>query len=217
MGAIALALIVLLFTPARVRFAYDRGDVTARASFGPVKIPLYPREEKPAGKKKSGRSKPAAKKKPAGEKKKLSVNFRQILYSLETLPPILGRALGRLGSRVRVSPLKVHVLVAGEDPAKTAMLYGRLQGALGAALPQIHRVIRIQEQDIQLFPDFREEKMDVIADVGVSIRLWDVLVIALCAGASGLKWLIGFRKLADNAAEDDNTVKKSAEDAADVA
>jgi len=202
--AILVLLCVLLFTPIRLQAAYDQGEISAEAGFGPVKIPLYPREEaaeKKTTKKKNGKKSDAAEKS-TGEKKKRKINKEQIFYTLEKLPPILGKALKRLGQRICVCPLKLHLLVAGRDPADVALLYGRLNAALEGALPTLHRILDIREQDIQLFPDFQQEEMDCIAHVGVAIRLWDVLVIGVCAGASILQWLIGFRKLAETPSEE---------------
>jgi len=205
MCVIIFILALILLIPARVCVSYDRGVLTASVRYGPLSIALYPRPEKKADdavlqKEKvpsepvpTGESAPAVQK----EKKKFSINADQILYSLEKLPPILGRALKRVGRRIRIEPLKIHLLVAGTDPADTARLYGKLQASLAGGLPILHRMVRIREQDIQLFLDFQEEKPDCIAEVGVSLRPWDALVIGLCAGGSALQWFIGFRKLAD--------------------
>ena len=85
------------------------------------------KKKKKPSKKKEKTDKPA--------KKKAGINREQILYALEKLPPILGRALQRTGRSIRVRPLKVYVLVAGRDPADTALLYGQLEAALHGALP----------------------------------------------------------------------------------
>lgn len=216
-GIIILCVIVLLFAlvlllPVGVRISYDRGELAASVRYGPVHIALYPRPEKAADEVKLQKEEKLPEPVPAQdsadaapEKKKFSINADQILYTLEKLPPILGRALKRAGKRMRIEPLKVHLLVAGTDPADTARLYGKLEAALAGGLPVLHRLVRIREQDIQLFLDFQEEKMDCIADVGVSIRPWDVLLIALCAGGSALKWFLGFKKLADKPAASDTT------------
>lgn len=124
------------------------------------------------------------------------INWEQISYSLDVLPGVLVRALSRTRRRIRITPLKIHVLVAGKDPADTAVLYGKLQGVLAGTLPALHRAVRIKNQDIRLFPDFTQERMDFIADVGVRIRFWDVLVVAFGAAGGALKWFIGFRKRA---------------------
>ncbi len=199
--ALLALLLLILFVPAHVLFSYDRGELALGVRFGPVSRPLYPSVEKKPRKKKAEKPKEEKPKeeKPEEEKKKkkkFSVNLDQILYTLETLPPILGRALRRTVRRIRISPLKVWLLVAGTDPADTATLYGKLQAALGAGMPALHRLVRISDQDVRLFVDFQETKPDCIAEVGLSIRVWDLLVVAACAGASGIKWFLGFRKLA---------------------
>ena len=226
LGVLLLLLAVILLTPAGVRFRYDQGDLSLLVRFGPLKLQSVPRKEKKPSRRKPKEKKPEKKqaekkaaadpekkpaektaaeksapekpkpKKKAEKKPRAKINREQILYSLETLPPILGRALKRTGRRLRLTPLKVHLLVAGPDPADTALLYGRLEAALGAALPALHRLVRIKDQDVRLFLDFQREQMDLIADVGLSLRPWDLVSVGLRAGGSLLKWYLRFRKLA---------------------
>ncbi len=226
LGVLLLLLAVILLTPAGVRFRYDQGDLSLLVRFGPLKLQIFPRKEKKPSRRKPKEKKPEKKqaekkaaadpekkpaektaaeksapekpkpKKKAEKKPRAKINREQILYSLETLPPILGRALKRTGRRLRLTPLKVHLLVAGPDPADTALLYGRLEAALGAALPALHRLVRIKDQDVRLFLDFQREQMDLIADVGLSLRPWDLVSVGLRAGGSLLKWYLRFRKLA---------------------
>lgn len=203
LGVILALLAAALLTPAAVRLTYDQGELAVRVGWGPVGRTLLPAPEKQANKKPSKPKKTDkhAKKRTKSaeniaEQKKKKLTREQLLYSLETLPPILGRALRRTGRRVRIQPLRLHLLVAGSDPADTAMLYGRLQAAQAALLPALHRLVRIREQDIQLFLDFQREELDCIAEIGVSIRLGDALAVALRSGGELLRWLVGFRRLA---------------------
>lgn len=192
---ILLLLGLILFTPILVRVIREEEGLLVRLHVGPVKLQVYPpkeeaqqpleEEEKPQEKK--------IKEKPAKQRKPLTKE--QILYLVEKLPPILGRALRRVSHRVRIGPLKVYVLLSEEDPADTALLYGKVEAALMAALPVLHRHLQIRDQDIRIYPDFQGSGMDYRLDVGIAIRLWDVLVIGLCAGASGLKTLIGMKRL----------------------
>ena len=210
LAVICLILAIVLFTPAGGRVTYDQGSVVVNVRFGPILIPVYPREK---GKKEASPRKEEKEQPPEGQeeqtkaKKKLRVNQAQILYTLEKLPPVLGKALKRVGKSLRFSPLKLHLLVAGSDPAQTAILFGKLEAALNAGLPVLHRITRIRDQDIRLFLDFQEERMDCIADVGVSTRLWDLLVMALFAGAGVFKWFLGFRRLADKPAPADQSTE----------
>ena len=194
---ILLLLGLVLFTPIRARVSRDEEGLRVWLKIGPAKIPLYPEKlqeealEAPPQEKKEKKPKPG---KTAKKRKKLTME--QILYLLEGAPPILGRALRRTGRRIRICPLMVHVLVSAADPADTGLLYGKLQAALTTLLPMLHRRIHIAEQDIRLYPDFEGQGMDYRLDVGIAIRLWDILVIGLCAGASGVKLLVGMKKLA---------------------
>lgn len=192
------ALVIALILPAHIRFSYDQGALALRVRYGPLRLQLFPQKEKKASPAREGEADRPEKKKKKAQKPKprAKINLDQILYSLETLPPILGRLLRRTGRGVRVGPLKVHLLIACADPADTALLYGRIQAALSAALPTLHRTVRIKDQDIRLFPDFLGDRMDLIADVGLSLRPWVLISAGVRAGGSALKWFLGFRKLA---------------------
>lgn len=203
LGLLALLAVILLI-PAKVRFTYDRGDLELLLCFGPVKLKLFPRPEKPEEAPDENRKKKPKKPKKEkeqneqqekGEKDKPKITREQILYALETLPPILLRALKRTGRRIRIQPFKVYLLVAGPDPADTALLYGKLEGALGALLPALDQTVKTREEDIRLFLDFTEPGMDCIADVGAALRPWDLVSVGVRAAGSLLKWYLGFRKL----------------------
>jgi len=180
-----------------VRVVYDQGDLTVKVRFGPVKLQVLPQPEKTEQAEKKPKKEPKKKEKKEKPKKpKAKINREQIFFALEKLPPILGRALRRTGKSIRIEPLKVWLLAAGNDPADTALLYGQLEAALAAGLPVLRRVIRIKEEDIRLYLDFTEQQMDCIADVGIALRPWSLVTIGVRALASLVKWYFGFRKLA---------------------
>lgn len=230
-GLLALLFIALLI-PAEVRFQYEAGQPLLWARYGPVKLRLFPRKEKPeesAGKKKkkpekkkskrkklkaekSGKKKPEAEKsekKSRRKKPKAKINREQILYALEKLPPILGRALKRTGRSIHIKPLKLYVLAAGPDPADAARLYGRLDAALAAGVPILENTLRVKDLDVRLYVDFQEERMDFIADAGVWLLPCSLVWMALRAGGSLLKWYIGFRKLASPPPEPEEDKEKT--------
>lgn len=206
LGVILLLLLIALRIPAYVRVNYEQGELRVFVKYAWMTIPLFPKSEKRASKKPE-EDKPPKDTQPGNEtKQKKKINRDQIFYTLDVLPPVFLRAVKRLGRRIRIEPLKVHVLVATSDPADTAILYGKIQSVLGAVLPPLHSCIKIREQDIQLFPEFCEEKMDFIVDAGIGIAPGDVLSIAFRALGGILKWFIGFRKRASKEpAEQDNS------------
>lgn len=196
LGLLAVVLL-LLMVPVKVRGAYRDGKAEVTVRYGPVKLQILP----PKGKKESEEPKPAKpqKARPKKEKPKkprAKINTEQILYALEKLPPILGRALKRTGRSIHIRPLQLYILAAGPDPAAVGILYGRLEAALAAGFPVLERVLRIQDADVRLYVDFTARQMDFILDAGVSLRPWDLVWMALRAGGSLIKWYIGFRRLA---------------------
>ena len=199
LALLCLVLVLLLAAAAQVRVTYSQGELTLRAGYGPLSVRLYPpepkKEKRPKKAKKKKEQEPEEEEK-SREKRRLSITSEQILYTLETLPPILSRALGRMRRGIRIQPLKLHLLIAGEDPAGTALLYGRAQAALAAGMPFLRQAVHIREEDIRLFLDFQRTQPDCIADIGVSMRCGTAAGIFLRAGGSLVKWILGFRKLA---------------------
>ena len=201
------ALLVVLLIPVSVRISYEDKRFLVRFSYASWKKTLYSAEEKEeeqAVDETEKETKPQKEVKP-----KAKPNLKQIIYSLDVLPGILLRALRRTMRRIRIKPLKIHILIALGDPADTALLYGNLSGVLNATLPMLHRAVRIEDQDIQLFPDFSREGMDCIADVGIRIRPLDILVVAVLALGGMIKWYSGYKKLADKTDTTTNSEKNS--------
>ena len=199
-------LLVLLQIPVSVRFSYQDGAPEAALRYGPMRLSLFPGKKEPVGDRPEEKKKPE--KEPKPKKKGRRINREQILYALETLPPILGRALRRTGRSIRIRPLKIYVLVAGYDPADTALLYGRLEAALHGGLPLLRQAVRISEEDVRLYLDFTKRQMDVIADVGVSLRPGSLAWVGLRAAASLVKWFLGFRKLASPPDKEEKSQEK---------
>lgn len=216
---ILLLLVFVLFTPILVRVIREAEGLCVRLRVGPVKLQIYPPKKEEKGDKPPEEKKEPKEKKPKEKpaKKRKPPTAEQILYLLEVLPPVLGRALRRVSRRVRIGPLKIWLLLSTADPADTALLYGRVEAALMAALPILHRHLQIRDQDIRVYPDFEENGMACRLDIGVSIRLWDLLVIGLCAGTGGLKALIGMKRLGAKDAAGETNTKETAAGTADAA
>ena len=189
-------LLTLLLIPVYILVRYDDGEFQLLLKYSKLTVPIYPTDKGEDVKKAAEAEPPATEPTEKPGKEKSKVNREQILYSIDTLPRLLLKALRRTGKRLRIMPLKFHLLVATGDPADTAVLYGKIEGALAAFLPALHRTVRIREQDIQVIPDFCEDRMDCIVNVGIGMRPCHLLTIAFCALGGILKWYIGFKKRA---------------------
>ena len=209
LGVILLALLVLLLMPVSLRVSYERGVLRAWLRYAGRDIVLYPRE-------KQEQQEPEEKteKEKKSDAKKSGVNREQISYSLEKLPPLILKVLRRTARGISLRPLKLYLLVASADPADTAQLYGKLHGTFNAVLPQLHRILRIKEQDIRLYPDFCEERMDCIADIGIRTSPGRLLAIVLFAAIGVLKWYLGFKKRADKPEKEPKQTTAEADSAA---
>ncbi len=192
-------LAVLLLIPVKLRASYREGKPFLMVRYGPVKLQIFPPKEKPEEKEPSKKEKPKEKKpkKPQKAKKpKAKINTEQIVYAIETLPPILGRALKRVGRSFHIRPLQLYILAAGNDPAAAAVLYGKLEAALAVGFPVLEKTLHIRDADVRLYVDFTQRQMDFVVDLGVAFRPWSLVWVALRAGGSLLKWYFGFRRLA---------------------
>lgn len=194
LGVFLLILLAAALVPGFIRVSYESGSLRVWIRYAWWSFAVYPasRENKPGDKQDDIKSGTESKKR---EFKR--PNRDQLLYSFDVLSNVLLKACSRTVRKLRVEPLKIHILVAGEDPADTAFLFGKLQALLGGVLPVLHQKVRIREQDIQLFPDFTENRMDCIVDIGIGIRILDLLIIGVFALFGILKWYIGFKKRAE--------------------
>jgi len=218
--AVAAALLALGWIPVGGEVSY-RGMLSVRVRVGPLRLTVYPRKPKkrkePPSKEKApvpsqeagtgetekkppgGKEKPAEKEKSAEKakkKKRLLPNREQIRYSLRVLPPLLGRALRRTRRRILLSPLRLAVVFGGPDPADTAELYGKAQALISALVPALKELVRIKNDEIHLATDYDSETTHIAGEIGLTIRIGDLLWIAVSTAAGLLRWLIGFRRRA---------------------
>ena len=193
---ILLVLALLLAMPVGV-LADFRDQVTVRIQVGFLRFTVYPEKKKgkPKGEKKQKKPEKASKAKEESREEKPGPTPRQILYSIEKLLPVVFRALGRVGRRLRIDPLEVHAVFAGEDPADVAILYGRCQALTAALLPLVEETVTVRHRDIRLETDFQGERTAISGRVGARLRVWDGLVLLGTLAAGGISWLRGYRRL----------------------
>ena len=197
LGFLAL-LLLLAWMPVGVRAGYC-GDLRVQVRVGPLHFTVYPSEKAGKSRKKSqrngGKDHTAA---DAEQKKPFRLpNRRQLAYTADTLLPVLWGVLGRMGRRLRIPFLRLHVTFGGEDPADTAALYGKAQAAAGTVLPALEELICIGETDVRMKTDYQADCTEVCVDTAIEIRL-GALAVAGCAALRGVTaWLRGYRALAE--------------------
>lgn len=196
LGGILLLLVVvwLLRVGVDVRFG---DELRVAVKIGPAKITVLPQQEKkkkPKKKKKEKTEKSAEKPAEKKEKKKSPFTFSDIRSAVPVLFEALKKALGKIRRRMRIDPLDVCVIFAGDDPAKVAEMYGWANSAMWTMMPQLERLLQIPDPHIHLGVDYERYDLHAEGRVGVTFRVGDLIVIGLTLAVPVLKWYLGWRK-----------------------
>ena len=162
-----LFLLFLLLLPVRTRARFD-GALQVWAGLGPVSLRIFPLKKKP---KKENTQAAENKKASKNEKTKKSTKPKKKL-TWEIICDFIrlgAEALGTMRRRLVMQNLTCHLKVATNDPASTALLYGRVAAAVSALYPVLERNLRIKKTDIAVDADFEGKKMDVLADITLAV------------------------------------------------
>ena len=165
--AIALVLTVLNLLPVGVDAAYADEAFSLAARIGPFRLRLLPKPPDAKPKKK----KPQKPKKEKPKKKSASPDIRTILV----LAKLGLQALNRFRQRLRVQLLRL------------GFAFGYVNAALGALTPLAERALRIDERDIQTGVDFQAGQPRIDARIVCTIRIGQIVAIALAFGVGFLK------------------------------
>ncbi|MEF2647253.1 MAG: DUF2953 domain-containing protein [Oscillospiraceae bacterium] len=176
--AIALVLTVLNLLPVGVDAAYTDETFSLVARVGPLRLRLLPKPPDAKPKKK-----PPKPKKEKPKKKSASPDIRTIL----ALAKLGLQVLNRFRQRLRVQLLRLVFVSGAPDPYDTALAFGYVNAALGALTPLAERALRIDERDIQTGVDFQAERPRIDARIVCTIRIGQIVVIALAFGVGFLK------------------------------
>ena len=95
--------------------------------------------------------------------------------------------LNRFRQRLRVQLLRLVFVSGAPDPYDTALAFGYVNAALGALTPLAERALRIDERDIQTGVDFQAERPRLDARIVCTLRIGQIVVIALAFGVGFLK------------------------------
>lgn len=197
---IVLAVFVLIgCIPVGVDASYRENGLALRLKIGLFKLQVLPAKEKKK-KPKPKAKKPAANKpdaKPEKSKKQGSMP-KLTLSDILALADLACDTLGNLRRKLRVEVLVLHVTLDGSDPAKAAMLYGRVWAALGALTPKLEQLFVIKKRDIQPILDYNEKEMKLDAQLVLTITIGRAICLALRALVRFLKLWLNKKKAVSN-------------------
>ena len=179
---IALLIVILLWNlPLGIDGEYSQSGAVVKLVAGKLSILVYPRDKKEKIPKEK-------KNQQAKEKTEQTKRGGKILLFRELLGVAL-RALNCLRKKIRMETLTLHLTLggAGDDPAGAAILYGRAWAAIGALTPLLEQTFTISKRDIQVAIDFSEHETVIYARGRITLKLGDILYIAVYYGISALR------------------------------
>ena len=201
---IALAFALLLSTKIILRIKYDDKLIAyIRILF--IKIPLYPKEErkkryphsmsrrkakkiKDSLTKKKKEKKPSKKSKDEKEKSEKK-DKNDILSMISIITAFVKNFLKKFLNSARIKVAKLHVTVATDEAAKTAVMYGAVSQSVNVLFPMLEGIKNFKklpkEKDLLVEPDFLSDKSRIDADITLYVRVGGALkaIIYACAKA----------------------------------
>ena len=104
---------------------------------------------------------------------------RTLLDKLRTLRAALAFLLRKTRKHVKLRVARLHVRVASQDAATTAVLYGTVMALLCPLLSLLSRITRLQARapDVSVTPDFLGERWDVDLHLELSVTLARLLAL----------------------------------------
>lgn len=186
-------------------FSYSGGEVAILLRYAFLRIHLLPSkqgkiklgdytfekvaarqaaEKKKDAKKQSSAKKPKKKKAAAKSKKSdegEGTEKKSAISLLLTMREIIFDTIKRFPGKLRLEILRLRLSVGAEDAAATAIGYGAVTQAVGAALTlaEEHADVRIKRDAVMILPDFLSGKLDADVSVRLSVRVGSFFGLAL--------------------------------------
>ncbi|MBO6014590.1 MAG: hypothetical protein J6P48_03890 [Oscillospiraceae bacterium] len=182
LAVIAIIIFLIMMIPIGADIGYEGGQLSLSAKVCGIFLQLLPKseEKKKEKKKKPKKEKEEKPEEPPGEeeqeksgkkKKKLELDFTfdEIVDLLKTVLRGLGKFF-----RIKVDRFLLHYTAAGNDPYKTAVLFGKVNAALNALAPICSKRFDCRDTDVYTDISFTEEKMKLDFGLGFSIRIGQI-------------------------------------------
>lgn len=190
-----LALLLTAFNLLRVGVdaEYDGEGLFLRAKAGPVRIMILPRKETPEKPKKKKKEKPPkddGDEEPPKKKKRSPLTLRTLL---KLVRPAL-EAAGSFRRKLSIDLLRLHARIGTGDPYDTAMTFAYLQSAVYGLQPLAERALNVKERDVWLTPDFTNDSIAAEGRLIGTIRIGQIVWIALVLGWKALPVILRQRK-----------------------
>ena len=174
---------------------YGEDGLQVWIRLGTVRLKVYPTKPKSEGKPKpKPKPKPKKNEQPKQEKgKKLTLD--DILELARQFVPLALEAAGCFWSKLVVDKLDIRIIVGSNDPADAALLYGQLHGALGAVWQPLTQAFHVKDGRGRVEVDFNSSSITLYFHGALSLKLGQILWLAVHFGGKALARFLKFRKV----------------------
>lgn len=128
--------------------------------------------------------------KKAGKKMTLD----QILKLAREFVPLVLEAVSKFWSDLVTDELEIAVIVGSADPADTAMLYGKINAAMGAIWEPLSKAFHVKNGRAHVGVDFESQNITLYAHAALSVKIGQILRLALHFGIKALHKFIKLQK-----------------------
>lgn len=107
---------------------------------------------------------------------------RKFKFDLDLIQRLYRRAsphIKRLFKKIRVYDVYIDMVAGGEDSAKVALNYGKLNAFVNGGLTILDAMIKLEVKEVVIEADFDKEKCDCFAHAVVKLRLSTLLHSAI--------------------------------------
>lgn len=177
-----IALILCLRVNLNIKY---KSDLTIYLRILFIKIPIIPQNNKSAKKPKQNKKKQgvdSVKIVKSEEKEKKSPT---LLENLGLIKEVLSVFIKAFAKELKVKLARIHVKVATEDAAKTAILYGAVSGSIALIVELIDsytNLSRLKERSIIVESDFLSDKSEADISISLSISVYGGIKTLLKSG-----------------------------------
>lgn len=195
LAVIVLLVGLLLWTRVGVWAAFGGEALRLDVRFGLLRVHILPARPKKAERPKEEKRQKPPKEEPKKKSPKLAFTLEDGKDAFRSLLPPLKRALNRTRRGIRVRPLRLSLVLGGqEDPAAAAQLYGELQAAVWSGMPLLEKLLDIRDPYIHTDVDFGTPNAAVEGELGVTVRIGTLLAVGFGMAFPALGWLLRWRK-----------------------
>lgn len=176
-AVIAAIAVIALFLPVKLRiWASDEIFAEWRVLF--FRKMLYPA---PPKKKKKGAKK--KKEQPEKAKKPKETTAENVVSMIRSVTKALSTLWDKLRRRVKIKLIRLTVVIATDEAAKAALIYGAAANACDALLDALRRYLKFTEKDgaVSVSVDFSKEKTEFDFDIELSLSLMGMISVLLPA------------------------------------